>query len=134
MDATRRRAHIKQQAALKKQQEGQIPKGMGSGNPSTKKKQPEKIGYLPKKPKTIPEPVVGLQAEAKKTVTHLDQGRGKGLMTGSVPIVEKPPVLLREDSKYALEQLFSIITVDDYEDLSNHTTEAMGEMGLFSIA
>ena len=107
---------------------------MGSGNPSTKKKQLEKIGYLPKKPKTIPEPVVGLQAEAKKTVTHLDQGRGKGLMTGSVPIVEKPPVLLREDSKYALEQLFSIITVDDYEDLSNHTMEAVGETGLFSIA
>ena len=107
---------------------------MGSGNPSTKRKQPEKTGYLPKKPKTIPEPIVGLQAEAKKTVTHPDQGRGKGLMTSSVPIVEKPPVLLREDSKYALEQLSSIIIVDDYEDLSNHTMEAVGETGLFSIA
>ena len=55
-------------------------------------------------------------------------------MTGSVPFAEKPPVLLREDSKYALEQLSSIIMVDDYEDLSNHATEAMGEMSLFCIA
>ena len=37
-------------------------------------------------------------------------------------------------SKYALEQLLSIITVDDYEDLSNDATEAMGEMSLFCIA
>ena len=55
-------------------------------------------------------------------------------MTGSVPSAEKPPILLREDSKYALEQFLSIITVDDYEDLSNHTTEAIGETGLFCIA
>ena len=55
-------------------------------------------------------------------------------MTGLVPVTEKLLVLLREDFKYALEQLLSIITVDDYDDLSNHTTEAMGEMGLFSIA
>jgi len=33
-----------------------------------------------------------------------------------------------------LEQLSSIITVDDYEDLSNHKTEAIREMGLFCIA
>ena len=55
-------------------------------------------------------------------------------MTGSVLVAEKPPVLLREDFKYALEQLSSIITTDDYEDLSNHATKAMGETGLFSIA
>ena len=55
-------------------------------------------------------------------------------MIGSDPSVEKPPVLLREDSKYALEQLLSIITVNDYEDLGNHATEAMGETGLFCIA
>ena len=47
---------------------------------------------------------------------------------------EKPPVLLREDSKYALEQLLSIITSEDYEDLGNHSTEAMGETSLFVIA
>ena len=48
--------------------------------------------------------------------------------------IEKPPVLLHEDSKYALEQLSSIIIIDDYKDLSNHATEAMRETGLFSIA
>lgn len=55
-------------------------------------------------------------------------------MTGHVPITEKLLVLVREDSKYALKQLSSIITAADYEDLSNHAIEAMGETGLFSIA
>ena len=55
-------------------------------------------------------------------------------MTGLVPVIEKPPVLLHKDSKCALEQPSSIITANDYEDLSNHATEAIGEMGLFSIA
>ena len=50
-------------------------------------------------------------------------------MTSSVPFAEKPPVLIYEDSKYALEQLSSIIMVDDYEDLNNPATEAMRETG-----
>ena len=33
-----------------------------------------------------------------------------------------------------LERLSSIITSEDYEDLGNHSTEAMGETGLFNIA
>ena len=86
------------------------------------------------KPKTVPEPIVGLQAKAKKTVTLPSLGKGKGLITGSVPVAEKPPIVLREDCKYALEQLSSIITAGDYEDLSNHATEAMRETGLFCIA
>ena len=53
---------------------------------------------------------------------------------GPVPNVKKPPVLLREDSKYALEKLSSIITSEDYEDLGNHAMEAMGETGLFNLA
>jgi len=77
---------------------------------------------------------VVLQAEAKKTVTQPGLGKGKGLMKGYVPVAEKPLVLLCEDSKYVLEQLSSIIMMDDYEDLSNHAIEAMGETGLFSIA
>ena len=77
---------------------------------------------------------MGLKVEGKKTVTKPVHGKEKGLMMGFVPSAEKPPVLLREDSKYALEQLLSIIIVDDYEDSSNHATEAMGEMGLFFIA
>ena len=47
---------------------------------------------------------------------------------------KKPPVLLREDPKYVLGKLFSIIGSEDYEDLGNHSTEAMGETTLFSIA
>ena len=104
--------------------------GDGSSNPSLKRKQPEKTDLLPKKPKTVPEPVMGLKAKTKK----LGPRKGKGHMTGSVPVTEKAPVLLHEDFKYALEQLSSIITADDYEDSSNHTTEAMGETGLFCIA
>ena len=81
-----------------------------------------------------PKSIVRLKAEPKKTATPLGQGRGKGLMMGHVPITEKLPDLLSEDSQYALEQLSSIITANDYEDLSNHATEAIWETGLFSIA
>ena len=55
-------------------------------------------------------------------------------MKGSSTTQEKPLVLLREDSKYAFEKLSSIMSTNDYEDLGNHATEAMGEMGLFSLA
>ena len=55
-------------------------------------------------------------------------------MKGPSTTQEKPPILLRKDSKYALEKLSSIISSDDYEELSNHATEAMGESGLFCIA
>ena len=98
------KANIKQQAALKKKQgEGQPPKGTGSANLFAKRKQPEKTDRLPKKPKTIFELVVGLKAKTKKTVTLLGLGKGKGLRSSSVLVIEKPPVLLYEDSKYALE-------------------------------
>ena len=103
-------------------------------DPSTKTKLPEKQDRLPKKPKITLEPVVGLKAEGKKMVTPVGQGRGKGLMKGPCIVPEKPPVLLCEDSKYALEKFSSIISPDDYEDLGNHAMEAMGETGLFCIA
>ena len=133
MDATRRRAHIKQQAVLKKKAKSQPSKRMGSSNLSTKRNQPEKTDHLPKKPKIVLEPVVGLKAKTKKTVTPLGLGRDKGLMKGP-SVTEKPTILLREDSKYALKQLSSIITFDDYEDLGNHATEAMGKTRFFNIA
>ena len=117
----------------KKQEESQPPKGTGLANPSTKRKSSEKTDHLSKKPKVVHESIVGLKAETEKMVTSIGPGKGKGLMMGPIH-TEKPPVLLREDSKYALEQLSSIITADDYEDLSNHATEAMGETSLFSIA
>ena len=54
-------------------------------------------------------------------------------MIGEVPITKKPPVLLHKDSQYALKQISSIIKDKDYEDLGNHATKAMGEMGFFSL-
>ena len=73
-------------------------------------------------------------AEGTKTVTPTKYGGGKGFMIPPPSSQKKPPVLLREDPKYALEKLSSIIGNEDYEDLGNHSMEAMGEMGLFSIA
>ena len=72
--------------------------------------------------------------EGTKTVTPAKHGSSKGLMKAPSTNHEKPPPLLRDDSKYALEKLTSIITSEDYEDLGNHSTEAMGETGLFTIA
>ena len=134
MDAAKRRVVIKQQTTKKKEVKGQQPKETGSSNPSTKRKLPEKQGRLRKKPKTILEPVVGLEAEGRKMVTPAKHGAGKGLMKGLSTTQDKPPVLLREDSKYALEKLSSILTSENYEDLGNHAMEAIGEMGLFCIA
>ena len=99
MDVAKRRAVIKQQAAKKKVVEGQLPKETGKSNPSTKRKQPEKQGRLPKKPKIIPRPIMGLEVEGKKTVTPAKYRVGKGFMKGSSTTQEKPPVLLPEDSK-----------------------------------
>ena len=134
MDAPKRKAVIKQNAAKKKEVEGQLPVATGFSKPSTKRKLPEKQGRLPKKPKIVLEPIMGLEAKGKKTITPAKHGAGKVLMNGPSTIQEKPPVLLREDSKYALEKLSSILTFEDYEDLSNHAMEAMGELGLFCVA
>ena len=72
-------------------------------------------------------------AEGKKTVPPAKPGAGKGLMVARPGSQKKPPVLLREDPKYALGKISSIIGSEDYEDLGNHSTEAMGETGLFNI-
>ena len=134
MDDTKRRAMIKSKAAKKKDTSDMDPKGTGSSNPSTKRKQPSKGDHPPKKPKVPLEPIVGLMAEGAKTVTPMKHGAGKGLMKTPSTSQEKPSILLREDSKYALEQLSSIITSEYYEDLGNHSMEAMGETGLFAVA
>ena len=99
-----------------------------------KKKLQEKQNRLPKKPKTVLEAIVGLEAKGRKTVTLAKHGVEKGLMKGPSITQEKPPILLREDSKYALEKLSFIMSTDDYKDLGNHATKAMGETGLFSLA
>ena len=134
MDGTKRKAMIKAQAAKKKETGDVDPKRTGSNNPSAKRKQPFKGDRPPKKPRVPLEPVIRLIAESAKTATLVKHGASKGPMKAPSTSQEKPPVLFREDSKYALEQLSSIITLEDYEDLGNHSTDAMGETGLFAIA
>ena len=95
---------------------------------------PLKGDRAPKKPKVSLEPVIGLMVEGARTVTPAKHGAGKGLMVASPGSQKKPPVLLHEDPQYALVRLSSIITSKKYENLGNHSTKAIGEMGLFNIA
>ena len=132
MDDAKRRAAIRSKAAKNKETNvGAI--GTGSSRPLAKRPMP-KVDRAPKKQKVSTEPVIGLMAEGKKTVTPTKPGAGKGLMGPPSGSQKKPPVLLREYPKYALGKISSIIGSEDYEDLGNHSTEAMGETGLFSIA
>lgn len=101
--------------------------GTGSSKPSAKKRPLSKGDHAPKKQKVSSEPVLGLMAEGTKTVTLAKHGGGKGLMILPPGSQKKPPILLREDAKYTLEKLSSIIGNEDYEDFGNHSTEAMGE-------
>ena len=132
MDDAKRRALIRSQAVKKKESNDMAPIATMSSNPSIKRKPPSKGDRPAKKPKVSLEPVVGLMAKGK-TVTLVKHGAGKGLMKALSTTQDKPPVLLCEDSKYALEQLSSIIMPEDYGDLGNHSTEAMGESGLFAV-
>ena len=132
MDDAKRRAAIKSKAAKNKETNvGAM--GTGSSRPPAKRLMP-KVDRAPKKQKVSTEPVIGLMAEGKKTVTPAKPGAGKSLMVSPPGSQKKPPVLLREDPKYALGKISSIIGSEDYEDLGNHSTEAMRETGLFSIA
>ena len=72
-------------------------------------------------------------AKGVKAVTPVKHGAGKGFMKALSTDHKKPPILLREDSKHVLEQISSIMTSEDYEDLGNHSTEAMRESGLFVV-
>ena len=133
MEDAKRRAAIRNQAAKRKEMdEGAM--GMGLSRPSAKKRPLLKGDHVPKKQKVSTEPIIDLMAEGNKTATPAKHGGGKGLMVPPPGSQKKPPVLLREDPKYALGKLSSIIGSEDYEDLGNHSTEAMGETGLFSIA
>ena len=133
MEDAKRKATIRVQATKRKEtDEGTM--GTGSSKPSAKKRLLLKGDRTPKKQKVSTEPVIGLMAEGNKTVTPTKHWGGKGLMVPPPGSQKKPPVLLREDPKYALERLSSIIGSEDYEYLGNHSTEAMGETSLFSIA
>ena len=120
--------------ATKKKESGDVaPLVTVAINPSIKRKSAPKGDRRAKKPKVSLEPVVGLMAEGK-TATPMKHGAGKGFMKAPSNISEKLPVLLCEDSKHAFKQISSIISTEDYEDLGNHSTEAMGESGLFAVA
>ena len=131
MDDAKRRALIKAQVAKRKESSEVVPKGMA---PSIKRKLPSKFDRPLKQQKVSLEPIVGLMAEGSKTVTPLKHGSSKGLMKAPSTSQEKPPPLLHDYSKFSLEKLSSIISFKDYKDLGNHSTEAMGETGLFSVA
>ena len=133
MDAAKRRATIRLQVAKNKEAD-MDPMGTGSSKPSTKRRPPAKGDCAPKRPKVSLEPIVSLMADGTKTATPLKHGAGKGLMIPLLGSQKKSPVLLREDLNYALKKLSSIISSEDYEDLGNHSMEAMGETGRFSIA
>ena len=133
MDDAKRRAAIRLQAAKNKETNVDAM-GTGSSKSSAKRRPLPKGDRAPKKQKVSSEPILGLTAEVTKMVTPAKHGGGKGLMIPPSGSQKKLPILLREDPKYALEKLSSIISFKDYEDLGNHSMEAMGEMGLFSIA
>ena len=132
MEDAKRRAAIRNKAAKNKEtDEGAM--GTGSSRPLAKRPM-LKVDRAPKKQKVSTEPVIGLMAEGKKTVTPAKPGGGKGLMVPPPGSQKKPPVLLREEPKYALGKISFIIGSEDYEDLGNHSMKAMGETGFFSIA
>ena len=132
MEDVKRRVAIRNKAAKNKEtNEGAM--GTGSNRPSVKRPM-LKGDRAPKKQKVSTKLVIGLMAEGKKTMSPAKPGAGKGLMVPPPGSQKKPPVLFREDPKYALGKISSIIGSEDYEDLGNHSTEAMGETGLFNIA
>ena len=124
MDDAKKRAAIKSKAAKNKETDAGAM-GTGSNRPLAKRPMP-KVDRAPKKQKVSTEPVIGLMAEGKKTVTPAKPGEGKGLMVPPPGSQKKPPVLLREDPKYALGKISSIIGSEDYEDLGNHSTGPWG--------
>ena len=94
----------------------------------------DKVDRPAKKLKEVAATTVRETPAATKVPPPLHHGIGKGLMTTKGPVLEQRPPLLHEDPRHAVGLLSSIIKDDDYEDLGNHATEAMGESGLFGLA
>ena len=108
MEDAKRRAAIRVQATKRKEtDEGAMR--TGSSKPSAKKRPLLKGDRAPKKQKVLTEPVIVLMAEGNKTVISAKPRGGKGLMVPPPGSQKKPPVLLREDPKYALGKISSII-------------------------
>ena len=90
-DAKRRAVNRNKAAKNKETDEG----AMGTGSSRPLAKRPVlKVDRAPKKQKVSTEPVIGLMAEGKKTVTSAKPGGDKGLMVPPLGSQKKPPVLL----------------------------------------
>ena len=138
MDDGKRKAFIHKQVTerAKKRLEGVVsPTGdMAQAKPFIKRKLTDKGDRPVKKLKEVVTTTVREMLVATQVRPPLRYGVGKGLMSAKGPILEQHALLLRKDSQYAVGLLSSIIKDNDYEDLGNHATEAMGESGLFSLA
>ena len=137
MDDNKRRAFIRKQVAkwAKKHSEGVVPltRETTQMKPFIKRKLMDKGDRPPKKPMEVVVTTVGEKPVATQVPLPC-YGNSKGLMTAKGPILEQPPPLLREDPWHVVAFLLSIIKDNDYEDLGNHATKAMGESGLFGSA
>ena len=138
MDDGKRRAFILKQATerAKKRLEGVVsPIGdIAQAKPFIKRKLTDKGDCPVKKLKEIVTTTIRETPAVTLVPPPLCHGVGKGLMSTKGPVLEQHTLLLCKDSRYAMGLLSSIIKDDDYEDLGNHATEAMGESGLFGLA
>ena len=117
MEDDKRRAFICSQAtarAKKQQEEGVLPKGKGSIELVPKKKNKDKVNRPLKKPKVVTGSTVGETPPTTQLPFPSHPGKRKGLITGHGSVSEKRPILLHEDSQYAIGYLSSIIMANDY--------------------
>lgn len=106
---------------------------MGLLKTFTKRKTKDKGDRLEKKAKLVITMSVKETPLPTKVPPYSPSRSWERLNASKCPIAEQRPPLLCEDSRYARRQFSSIIKDEDYEDLGNHTTEAMGETTLFSL-
>ena len=105
MEDGKKRAYIHQQTivqAKKKQEEGVSPKGTSPLKPFIKRKTTYKVNHPAKKPKVVTGSTIKETSPTTKLPPPPCPTKGKGLITTQGPISKKRPVLLREDSQYAI--------------------------------
>ena len=61
------------------------------------------MDHPPKKPKVVTGSIVGETLATSKLPLEPSPGKGKGMMKGPDPVTEKCPIVLCEDSGYALK-------------------------------
>ena len=112
MDNGKRRAFIRKHVAerAKKRQDGVVSLTEGTAQVKTfvKRKFTDKNDRPSKKPKEVVVSIVGEMPIATQVPHPLRHGVGKGLMAARGPVLEKHPLLLREDSKHAINIIFCL--------------------------